>query len=476
MKPAIRRREVLQGGLAATLMPAIARAAIAPRGPETVIVAGAGLAGLAAAYRLRETGRRVIVLEARSEPGGRVRTIRAPFDDGVYGEAGAARISDVHHFVLHWLNNMRLNAVPFSPPEGRTLFVMDTMRGFADDPAAIERLAGNLRQAERGLTPGELANLYLENLPESLARADADADAMRGWAPLDAMAWPQWLAARGASEGAVRLLTLGADSRDISALYVLRQIFLHRAGRGYFKIEGGMDRLPRAMAAELAGDLRYNCEVMGVSHGPQGVRVSYREAGEAKSVDGARVILAIPFSLLRKITIDPPFSPAKRMVVESLPYRSATRFLLQTDRSFWREAGLSGAARTDAPCEIWDASFGQLSVRGLLSVTAGGQPERREQLARLDEAGQLSLGLGMARGAFPEIDNHYQKGFTQNWTDDPWSQGAFAVFHPGQMTAWGDILGRPEGRVHFAGEHASPWPGWMEGAVWSAERVVQEIL
>ena len=58
----------------------------------------------------------------------------------------------------------------------------------------------------------------------------------------------------------------------------------------------------------------------------------------------------------------------------------------------------------------------------------------------------------------------------------PWSRGAFAVSYPGQMTQWGTDGWYPEGRIHFAGEHVSPWPGWMEGALWSAERAVQEIL
>ena len=89
---------------------------------------------------------------------------------------------------------------------------------------------------------------------------------------------------------------------------------------------------------------------------------------------------------------------------------------------------------------------------------------------------QLELGIAMARGAFPDLNEHYQQGFTQNWTDDPWSRGAFAVSYPGQMTRWGTTGWAPEGRLHFAGEHVSPWPGWMEGALWSAERVVQEIL
>ncbi|MEE8438609.1 MAG: NAD(P)/FAD-dependent oxidoreductase, partial [Micropepsaceae bacterium] len=355
----IRRRDVLSGGAAALVAPAIARGAI-PAGPPTIIIIGAGLAGLTAAHRLRETGRRVIVLEARNVAGGRVRTIRGQFDNGLYAEAGAARISDVHHFVLHWMNKFGLNLVPFSPSEGRTLFALDGLSAFSNDPSVGERLGLNLRADERGLRPGELANLYLEGLPENLRSTEIDADALASWAAFDETSWPDWLRGRGASEAAVRLLTLGADSSEISALYVLRQIFLHRAGRGYFRIEGGMDRLPLALADALGDNIRYNCEVTALHQSASNVQVQFREAGEMKTVSGARAIIAIPFTLLRDIEVEPALSPEKREVISNIPYRSSIRFLLQTDRPYWRDQGLSGAARTSAPCEIWDGSFGQL--------------------------------------------------------------------------------------------------------------------
>src|SRR5205085_10756204 len=114
------------------LRSAMARAAPARR-PETVLVVGAGLAGLAAAYRLREAGKRVILIEARDAPGGRVRTVRGAFDDGLYAELGAARIAETHEYVLHWINDLKLSLIPFAPPAGSQILAIGEKRTRAED-------------------------------------------------------------------------------------------------------------------------------------------------------------------------------------------------------------------------------------------------------------------------------------------------------------------------------------------------------
>ena len=118
------RRRVLQGALAASAAvspPVRGRAAA----EDTILVVGAGLAGLVTAYRLREAGKRVTLIEARPVPGGRVRTLRNTFDDGLYGELGPNRISDTHAYVLHWVNEFNLPLVPFAPENASQILVLD---------------------------------------------------------------------------------------------------------------------------------------------------------------------------------------------------------------------------------------------------------------------------------------------------------------------------------------------------------------
>jgi monoamine oxidase len=440
---------------------------------ETVLIVGAGLAGLCAAYRLREAGKQVIVIEARPVPGGRVRTLRGYFDDGIYAELGAARVAESHEYVLTWLNELGLSLTPFAPA-GAGIQVLGTHRARSDDEAARERLAPDLHRDERGLTSGELLRKYTEGVPDELGHPDVDLSNPR-WRQFDALTWPAWLAAQGASKGAAQLMMLGGDSSDFSALFLLQQIMLHRDLRQYYKIAGGMDLLPRGIAARLTDVIRYNCELVRLERNGVGLRAIYKQEGRMDRIAADRVVLAIPFSTLKHVALDPPFSPAKMRILAELPYYEGTRFLLQTKTRFWQAAGLTGGARTDGPADIWDMSFGQRGGRGLISLTTG-NALIEQKLAAMNPAARLGFGIALAAPSFPEINASVDKSTIQRWTEEPYARGAFVVFKPGQMTRWASVLSRSEGRVYFAGEHTAPWNGWMEGALWSGERAAQEIL
>ena len=440
---------------------------------ETILVVGAGLAGLCAAHRLREAGKRVIVIEARPAAGGRVRTLRGYFDDGLYAELGAARVAESHEYVLNWLNDLGLSLTPFAPA-GPGIQVLNNHRALGDDEAARERLAPDLHRDERGLSSGELLRKYTEGVPDELGHGDVDLSNPR-WREYDSLTWPAWLAARGASKGAIQLMMVGGDSSTFSALFLLQQIMLHRDLRQYHKIAGGMDALPRGMAARLGGVIRYNCELVRLERSTAGVRAICKQEGRTDTIPADRMVLAIPFSLLRRVALDTPFSPAKMAILAELSYYEGTRFLLQTRSRFWQAARLTGGARTDGPADIWDMSFGQRGGRGLISVTTG-NAAIEQRLAAMNPAARLAFGLGLAAPAFPEINPLVEKSYIQRWTEEPYARGAFVIFRPGQMTRWAAALSRTEGRVYFAGEHTAPWNGWMEGALWSGERVAQEIL
>ncbi len=468
------RRRFLQGAIgAASTLPLRAFGAqnLPAPPPETVLVIGAGLAGLAAALRLREARKQVIVVEARNAPGGRVRTLRN-LSDGLYAELGAARVADTHEYVLHWLNDFNLSLTAFSPATANVL-AMDGRRARADIETERARMAPGLSADERKLSPSALLLKYIEGLPDELSAPEIDLKNPI-FAPFDRVSWPAFLKMRGASDAAVRMMSLGGDSSPLSALFMLRQIMLIKDSRGYLKIEGGMDVLPRAIAKSLGAAIRYECEVVRIEREGSKVRAICRERNRTDTITADRAVIAIPFSALRRVQLDQPFSSLKSEAIAKLSYYEATRFLIETKTRFWEREKLSGGARTDGPGDIWDGSFGQSGRAGILSLTTGGHAVET-RLAGLPEDARRALGASLTEAAFPDVKDQLQTVHIQRWVEEPFARGAFSMFGPGEMTRWTEAMLKPEGRVHFAGEHLSPWSGWMEGALWSGDRVAQEI-
>jgi monoamine oxidase len=466
----VNRRRFLQQSARAAPYAAFALRAGAVDSKPTVIV-GAGLAGLRAADLLRQAGLPVIVLEAQGRAGGRVLTIRQGFDEGLHAEAGAFRIAGAHRAVLRAVRSHRLPLVPFDR-SGADVTAIDKRPARTVEEQRAWML--ELKPSERGLAPSTLLEHYVGTLAADLSDPAPPASVSTRWQTLDRVTWPQWLESRGASRDAVRLMTVGADSTQVSALYVIRQYAMLRTSTQRYKIAGGMDRLPVAIATSLGDVVRYNAPVVRVERQSSGFRVDYRQGQAVRSTPAARVVFAVPVGTMRQIELRPGLSAAKQQAFERLSYYPLVRFMLQTKRRFWQTAACSGSARTDRATETWDAAFDVPVSRGMLGASTGGELERRTE--GLTREASVAFGVDLVADAFPAIRAEFEKGVAYRWSSDPWARGAFAQFRPGQMTSLLPALAAPEDGIHFAGEHTSPWTGWMEGAIESGERVAREVL
>jgi monoamine oxidase len=472
---ALDRREFLRlsavGGAALALDPK----PLTRRGPpRKVIILGAGLAGLCSARLLAEAGHDVIILEAQRRPGGRVLTLREPFADGLYAEAGASRIPGTHNLTLHYVRQFGLELEPFYPSRGKQVFYAGGKRfPYAKlEDVNLSAVPLPFTDEERRLGLAGIHKHYVTDLLHRVGDFEAP-----GWPPpelagIDRMSFGEFLHKSGASPAAASFLAKGFDRTSALDCLVYEKISDTPV---FSKIRGGTDQLPKAFASRLSRLIRYGCPVVAIVQDDRGISaVVETAAGERESVRGDVVICTIPFTVLRDLHVEPAWTPYKRVAVFELTYGSATRIELQTRRRFWEDRDENGFATIDRPMEIWSPSWDQPGSRGLLQAYIFEGLSR--EMGMLDEDGRVRWALETLENVHPGLAKSYEGGVARCWDDDPWAKGAYTVFLPGQLSNhWPELIARPEGRLYFAGEHVSPYPGWMQGAFWSAHRAAEAV-
>ena len=359
--------------------------------PRKILIIGAGMAGLCAAHELTQLGHDVIILEARTRAGGRVHTLREPFSDGLYAEAGAARIRDNHDLSLKYVKLFGVTLEPMYPPQLSAL-----------------RWDGKSGQ------------------------------------PMPMSGYTKALGEMFGSE-------LGGDPVRWS------------------KIKGGSDLLPQAFAKKLGDKILYGTPVVRIEQDDKTARAVFLRNGATQTMSADRILCALPFSLLRDIELPKTFSERKIKVIKELKYDAVSRVYLQTRKRSWEEKGLNGFALTNDAVEIWQPTWNQPGPRGILMTYA--RPGEAERIAKMKDSERINSTLAQLNPMFPGLQENFERGATKCWTEDEWSRGAWA------FVGLRDFLSAssPEGRIHFAGEHLSPWFSWIQGALDSSLRAVKQI-
>jgi monoamine oxidase len=450
---------------------------------KKVLVLGAGLAGLAAAFELDHAGHDVTVLEARARPGGRIETIRDAFADTLYTESGAAGVIPVEpDYALRYIKLLNL---PLERPEPRTLPILHFFRGtrltdFGDGKCDWPL---DLTTDEQQLGLLGMRNRYIKPAVDEIAQAAARRETEAVIAKYDRMSFGEFLRQAGASAAAAELLAIadwdligeGIDSQ--SALDVLCQTTSYSIfTSNRYAVEGGNDLLPKAMALRLGERVHYGAEVARIEHDEAGARAVFRRGGLQHSASAEYMVCTIPFSVLRHIEVFPPFSEQKRHAIDHLSYASVSRVFLQCRRRFWIDQGLSGYAFTDLPTSfLWNGAPRRRSIRGILQAFTNGPHARR--IAAMGESERLAFALECAEKVYPQVRQHCEGGVSRSWDLERWSLGAFAWFRPGEMSTLLPHVVRPEGRVYFAGEHTASLllRNSVQGALESGIRVAEEI-
>jgi monoamine oxidase len=509
---AITRRRLLTelgavGGASAVFlaMEAMGMAQAAPAGAEhfalpagsgtgkRVVILGAGIAGLVAAYELRRAGYHVTVLEARDRVGGRVWTVRgtdairhfnrpvqrAGFDDGLYFNAGAARIPSTHRLILDYARRF---AVPME-------VMVNVNRGagwdFAGKVVPERRMVYDLQGRV-----GELLAKAIDQhaLDQAMPKGELEAfrQFLRFYAGLNEkgqyIAWPnsgfiRQPGAYGESGMMHEPLTLKelVRSRAVGLPLVFEAIFDMQAPM--LQPVGGMDRIAEAIYRQVQPSVRLNTPVSAIRRAGDRVRIEHR--GGVTEADYC--VCTLPANLLSRIPSD--FSAAKHAALKGIDYLPSVKVAFEGPR-FWEtddylDGGLAWTDRLNEnviyPSDNFHSPKGVLVAAYVAGWT---NPDNPQKFAALSHEERLRISRESIEALHPGKSKLLGKGVTVGWGEVPWSEGVGAVgrdFGPEKRSARYDELLKPEGPIVFAGEHLSYVGLWQEGAALSAHEALKIV-
>ncbi|HLF91782.1 MAG TPA: flavin monoamine oxidase family protein [Anaerolineales bacterium] len=450
------------------------------RHPKKVILVGAGMAGLVAADLLLKAGHEPIILEAQHRIGGRIFTVREPFAPGLYGEAGAMRLPQSHTLTMAYVEKFGLKTYPFTlenPQAYCHLRGIKHRRAEAD--TNLDVFGYEFAPHERGKSPGQLWEATLRPIIQKLERegetaweeiyAEYDQYSVREFLE-DVNRW---------SEGAIEVFGLLFNQEAMmnsSFLELLRE----EVGGFYtnlVQIEGGTEQLPLAFLPTLKNHIRFGAKMIAMDQSPNDVTIHYRTLGGNMQVSGDYAILTVPFPVLRHVEVFKPFTFAKQRAIRQLHYDASAKIFLQFRRRFWEEDDgiYGGGTVTDlAVRNIFYPEHGRETGRGVM-LASYTWAEDAQRWGSLSERDRIEQALENILQIHPQAREEFEVGSSKMWHDDEFAGGAFALFDPGQQTLLHDHIIAPEGRIHFAGEHASLAHAWIQGAIESGLRAANEI-
>ncbi|MDP6339732.1 MAG: FAD-dependent oxidoreductase [Candidatus Marinimicrobia bacterium] len=468
---------------------------------KRIIIVGAGLAGLSCAYELDQAGYNVVLLEARSRAGGRVRTFRDSFADYLYAEMGAEYVNSEDIYTRKYAKNFGLQILNAKLYDG--IYVRGQKYKIADLKSKKQKLPYD------GVAGGQLfgqEKAYIQPWVKKVENWVADNNVScfscheYGGQPviknpldfshlpedilaLDKLSIKDLLKREGAPRDIIDLYTYTNATESTGrpeTLSAFRLVMGHYMAGGFSedtdegRIYGGNDQLPKSFAKAISSNIKYNRPVTKIAHGNNGVEVFFNEKGKQVSMKGIRTVVAMPLTILRRTKITPYFSEDKMHVIRNQSYGHVMKIAMQFKRRIWDEKGSVGQRIfTDTPLRrVYHFSIDQPGPRGiLLSFTSGTDAEK---LGKMSEEKRLTISRNTAEKLWPKTPQYWESGISKYWNEDPWLRGSYSFIGPGQHDFL-NIIRRSEGQVHFAGEHTTIYRASMNGAIESGLRAVDEV-
>lgn len=474
------RREIVggavTGSIAASIAPAEAAPVRRPGATVDVCVVGAGFAGLAAAWRLKQAGASVVVLEARNRVGGRSWSLR--MKDGTFVDFGGQWVGSSQSQFYALIKEMGGQTYP--SPGGDLL---TWQRGIMN-PDDHHRIKD---EADAKFPGGDLVDAAKKKIDDLAATIDRDApwkhpDAAR----LDSITFAEWLRQNVEHEQAREFIATEvasvpcASPEEISMLHLG---WLIRACDGLTelfgdaqadRVIGGTQTVARKIAEKLGPAIKLGQPVRRIEWTEKGATVH----ADGISVAARNVIVAIPPTLAGGIEYTPSLPVNRVQVTQRWPQGIVIKVAMIYARPFWRDEGLSGASYDHVTTlgETADSSNPEnISRAGVLTGFVYSDKARKVAPMAPEERKKLLLADAAKRFGPKALEvEHYHES---NWTTDTWTRGCFTGFlTPGATSLFGSAVRDPVGPIRWAGtETATTWPSFIDGAIRSGEREADAI-
>ena len=463
----------------------------------SVIILGAGLAGMTAALELRKTGYKVKVLEYNRRPGGRNWTLRGgdiytelggftqncEFAEGQYFNPGPWRIPYHHRAVLDYCKRLNVALEPFVELNHNAL--LHASGAFGGRPQRIRDIETDFR--------GNIAELLAKataqgKLDEAVSTEDREMllAALKSWGALDQnyayKADLETAEFRGYAKGpggGLSAAPLAGETIPLSEILksrlwrYLQNFAAHLFQTTMFQPVGGMDMIGKAFAREVGDLIHYGAKVVKIAQDSAGVTVSYVDSKEPAAVQTAKAdwcVCTIPLSILSQI----PLTVGARMkaAIDAVPYASAVKIGLQFKRRFWEEdeAIYGGISFTDLPIRqiAYPSSDLNRSGRGVLLGAYIFEGVSAYEFAAVPPAERIARAVDFGSRIHPQYRDEFENGVAIAWHRVPFTLGCAGYWTDEARAQHYDDLCQIDGRIVLAGEHASYLPAWQEGAILSS--------
>ncbi len=474
----------------------------APKG-ATVLILGAGVAGMTAALELRQAGYSVKILEFNSRPGGRNWTVRGGdtytelggetqtcgFDTGLYLNPGPWRIPHHHRGVLDYCKRLGVQLEPFTQLNHNAY--LHSPRAFDGKPQRIRSIKfdyhGHVAEllaktTAQGKLDADVTKEDQEILLKALRSLGA-LDKNYAYTPVPASEFRGWDKPRGGGAGGRPTPSQPIALPELlkSGLWAaMENFFLYDYQTTMFQPAGGMDAIGKAFAKQVGDLIRYNAKVTRIQQNDAKVTVSWEDAkapSETHQETADWCICTIPLPILAQIPLDA--GPKLKAAIGAVPYAAAVKIGLQFKRRFWEEdeAIYGGISYTDLPiAQIGYPQFGfNRPGKGVLLGTYIYDGPNAFEFTALSPAERVRRAVAFGAKIHPQYDADFENGFAMAWHRSPFTMGCASSWTEQSLADHYENLCAFDGRLVLAGEHASYLPAWQEGAILSALNAVERL-